>query len=275
MAYSKNNMKYLLIFYNDSSSVLFRLKNTESSELAFSKALKRHEKKLEDVKVRFELDASELPSEFYLPCVTLNKDNELIFNTFSILSLHMIGFWIPMRNSLLKKLDIEYMRADENGDAEKKKFIARRKDFLRDMPDFMGRTPLKAMNLRINFENPTDGQAVEMQKAFNLGFSKEKALKITPFYNIFDIEIQDPGSGYTQEPEITIECDSEVAFHPILKTEIENGKIKKVTVISPGCGYTSEPVIKVSAPETPNGRVAALSTTVEYKLSNFNHGLAI
>lgn len=283
--------KYILTYFNDSSSIIADFKAGESFEETFQKLLKRCGKEEGDVKAKFELDSSSLPSSFYINCLVLNEKNELAFNSSMIIDNHLDAFWIPMRNYLLGTLDVEYLRADEADNQEKKDRIIKRKKFLRDLPDFLIRTMAKSKNVKLSIDTRgedgepvgiidamgtmTLSQQIKLRKIFNEGFSTEKALKITPFYNILEIKVLRGGSGYINEPEITIECACEAAFHPILRVELADGRVKNVKVVSAGCGYVCDPIIKISEPETPGGETAILSAEVEYKLDNIKHGLPI
>lgn len=283
--------RYILFFFKDETSLITLIKPGESFDESFFNVLRKKGKAESSVKAKFELDSSNMPSEFYLPCLTLTEKNELIFNNSLIIDKHLESFWIPMRNYLLKELDIDYIRADESNDKEKKAHIVKRKEFLRDLPDFLVRTMAKSKNVRLSLDTRgeslepvrvvdamgamTLSQQINLRKIFNKECSREKALKITPFYNVLDIKVIDGGSGYINEPKITIECDYEAVAHPMLKVELVGGAVKNVKVISAGLGYVCEPTIKVSEPETPGGRTAILSTEVEYKLDNVKHGLPI
>lgn len=272
-------MRYTLIYFNDLTSTFTNINEGESFNESVSKVLKRNDKKEDDIKAKFELGPVEMPSEFYFECLTLNENKELVFNNSFILDKHLDSFWIPIRNYLLELLDLEYLKADENDDKDKKSFVIKRKAFLRDLPDFIARTIAKSIDIKFSLIDPfaylTPSQELNIIKIFNEKISKEQALKITPFYNIIDIKVLDRGSGYAGKPNISVECDSEMVFPPILEIEMENGGVKNVKVISIGCGYRSEPKINVSAPEAAEGRTARLTTEIEYKLDNVNHGLPI
>lgn len=284
-------MKYVLIYFHDLTSVLVGIKKQTDFELAVASILVKNGKTETDVKARFEVPAADIPPEFYLECLTLNDKNELIFNTSYVIDKHLDLFWTPMRDYLLRSLDVEYIRADEAENKAEKTKITKRKNFLRDLPDFLLRTMAKSKNIKLSldtraedlepvrvvdtFANLTMSQQLNLRKIFNKECPREAAFKITPFYNIFEIKVVDGGSGYTLEPQLTIECDCPTAFPPMMRTEIEGGSVKSVIVISPGCGYVCQPIVKISAPQNPGGRLAVLTTQVEYKLDNVNHGLPI
>jgi len=71
------------------------------------------------------------------------------------------------------------------------------------------------------------------------------------YYEVDRIIIEDGGSGYTDTPFITIESPSESwGIDAQASTEITNGSVSAVNIISTGRGFTSVPSITVSSPQS-------------------------
>lgn len=274
-------MKHLLIFLNNSSYFLIPLIE-KTAEQAYSDFLKAEESLESDVRVKFELDESELPNGLYYGCLDVDENNKLIYHSSDILYLHFSAYWLPTRKHLLESLDIEYSRASESDDKLKKDFIVKRKNYLRDFTDFLfkralefigvekfsvffgeGELPAKIFSAILNLEKE---KLINFKKLFRESISKEEAFQITPFYNILEVKVVDGGFGYETPPEIKLECKKGFQFAPILEVELENSSIKSVKVVSPGCGYIFHPIIKITSPTGENGRAATLSVKVENKM---------
>lgn len=269
-------MKYILIFLNNPPrQVLTHTTDRETAEAAYLSLLDWANLRELDVQAKFELDEHELPDGLYITCLEVDENNKMIYNFFSVLRCHLSAHWFPIRENLFKDLDLKYLRADEAENQSEKRSIIKRKNYLRDIPDFIFRKIIeligteKALSLLGLNELPEKASTINnlenLKKIFRESISKEELFQITPFYNIFEIEVLDGGAGYITPPEIKIKCSEGFQFAPVLEVELDSGSIKLIKVISPGCGYISYPVIKISPPTGEGGRMAALSIKIENK----------
>lgn len=70
------------------------------------------------------------------------------------------------------------------------------------------------------------------------------------FYEVNKITIENAGSGYTNQPTITIDSPGvDWGIDAQATAEIENGSISVINLVSSGRGYTTVPTITVSSPE--------------------------
>ena len=85
------------------------------------------------------------------------------------------------------------------------------------------------------------------------------------YYEVDSIEIEDGGSGYTAPPTVTISDPSAPWGIPAeATTEIINGSVTTVNIISTGRGFSGLPTINVSAPEV-GINTATLSVNIKPK----------
>ena len=145
------------------------------------------------------------------------------------------------RKVIMQKLDIEMiklMESEESCDGCRK-HITDMKKYLRDIPSLIKDYPFTNSN---------------------------QVLAFNPYDNIFDLIIENPGSGYSTAPTIEIEGPN---AHPLrkgfpLKAEavVENGSIVEVKITSVGSSYLSRPKITVSAPDQEGGEQAVITATL-------------
>lgn len=97
----------------------------------------------------------------------------------------------------------------------------------------------------------------------NLGVLRECYLEEVPqtFSGIEEIEITNPGYGYTDIPEVIIQGDGEGATASAV---VVNGSVKSIKVLKPGSGYTSAVVSIVGG----NGSAAAAKPILEGKIGS-------
>ena len=140
------------------------------------------------------------------------------------------------RNSILQKLHIEMIKLLEQEDCiDCKKNLTKVKKFLRDVPELILNQEFKRIKDIHNFN---------------------------PYDNVFNIHIEDAGSGYTSPPTIEIEPPN---GHPLKKgfqmeaqALINDGGVSEVVVTKVGSSYISRPKVTVSAPDEEDGIQAVL-----------------
>jgi hypothetical protein len=152
-------------------------------------------------------------------------------------------------------LDIAFQKALEEEDPQllikKKKSVIEKKHFLRNIPKTLDEwLELYSENKFLNFE------------------------EITPFGNIFDIEITNKGSGYRSAPHVTITPPGrEDGATAQAQASVLNGEIDIISVINHGQGYTKIPDLTISPPEDADGvaaeaKVTSISNSIEFDIGN-------
>ena len=145
------------------------------------------------------------------------------------------------RNVIMQKLDIEMIKLLERDESCEpcRKHFTKFKNYLRDLPSLME---------DYNFTSP------------------RQVMYFNPYDNVFDVYINNAGSGYTSPPTIEIEAPN---GHPLKKgfqlkaeAEVEDGSISKVTVTQIGSSYVSKPKVTVSAPDEEGGEQAELEASM-------------
>jgi hypothetical protein len=76
-------------------------------------------------------------------------------------------------------------------------------------------------------------------------------------YSIKEIQIANPGSGYTSEPRIRFE--SSEGTGATAKAYLGYGRITKIEITNPGSGYITTPRVLIEGPQADNGVAAAAS----------------
>jgi hypothetical protein len=141
------------------------------------------------------------------------------------------------RNLILNKLDVQFLISLENDCPDCTNHIKEIKQYLRDLPQlFMG-------------------------KEFT---STNEILNFNSFDNVFDIEITNPGAGYTQPPTITIDPPQKnetPGFRMEAEAEIEDGKITNIKTTQVGSSYLYAPLLEISTPDGPDGILARAVTS--------------
>lgn len=122
----------------------------------------------------------------------------------------------------------------------------------------------EAANYTINFNVPllrgTSIQRLISQPSFTLadqlGVERECYLEEIPqsFSGVESIEITDPGSGYTDIPDVTIQGDGEGAEASAI---VINGQIRSIKITKNGSGYTSA-IVTITGGGGVGGKAKAL-----------------
>ena len=146
------------------------------------------------------------------------------------------------RSMLLEQTDKDYFQAFSRDDKMALKKINENKQFLRDL---------------------TKKPLIKNSEIINL------------FFNISDLIIEDPGSGYDSPPKITIEHPNSKNAPAMLSMQIgsageraeatcsiKNGSINSITMKNWGSGYVSTPSITVESPTSKDSKVAKLSPLI-------------
>lgn len=137
------------------------------------------------------------------------------------------------RNSLLQKLDTDFIISLETPNNKQTEVIKKNKNFLREL-----------------------SCRTEMHHIHDC----EKINKFNAFYNIVDIQIIDPGYGCSEPvPCVTISPPEETEFNYGLTASAHavrgsKGELVSITMEKLGCGYISEPQITISGYEGENAK---------------------
>jgi hypothetical protein len=137
------------------------------------------------------------------------------------------------RNTLLQKLDIDFIISLETPSNKQTEVIKNNKKFLRDL-----------------------SCRTEMHHIHDC----EKIHKFNAFYNIVDIQIIDPGYGCSESvPCVTISPPEETEFNYGLTASAHairgsKGELLSITMEKLGSGYISDPEIKISGYEAENAK---------------------
>ena len=228
------NNKLIVFFEDNTNEVLFFDEHTSEREALefFRNSSPNKSRKItkhfysKDLQVPL-LDTSSLKIE----------GNQLVYDRTESLKFSKMRQVKETRNSLIKNLDIPFMKALETENQGLKRYVISLKNFLRDLPD----------NLRLD----------ELK-------TEEEIMKYNPFNNIFRICITDPGAGYTEPPTVSIEppADFFKGFEAKAVALIKDGRVIRIEVTDKGCGYTKLPKVSISAP--PSGKQAvALCVAIE------------
>jgi hypothetical protein len=222
----KNN--YLLFFYKDGSKDCFSLPSNSTEKRAFDHVLPLIKSKKYNIKKYLFIEGGDLGLDIYQRYYNLNQDNEFKFDERQFLIDKKVEEIRFKRDILLSNLDIPFMRSVEDDDSDRKEYITKLKNFLRDLPS----------NLKMD----------EIKTA-------EEVLRYNPFNNIFSVKVADGGEGYDHNVEIEIEPPNGKFYGFEAKgiAIVKDGKIQKVEIIDPGCGYSKPPKI------TPKDRSGAVS----------------
>ena len=131
-----------------------------------------------------------------------------------------------IRNTLLKELDVPFMRAVEEKSDPLQERIKYFKNFLRNITEDL----------------PFDD--IE---------SNEDLWKYNPFNNIMSISILETGSDYTEPPKISIEPpenDLFFGFGAEAVAFIKDGSVSRVEITNNGCGYLRTPYVEIEGNAT-------------------------
>lgn len=145
------------------------------------------------------------------------------------------------RNSLLQKLDTDFIISLETPNNRQTEVIKKNKNFLREL-----------------------SCRTEMQHIHDC----EKIHKFNAFYNIVDIEIIDPGYGCSEPvPYVTISAPEETDYNYGLVAAAHairgsKGELLSISMEKLGCGYISDPEIKISGYESESAKHPILKAII-------------
>ena len=274
-------MNLLVMFFEEpEEKMVLPLKEGEDSFFAVARIMSSMRMKKDNLKYSFVWESQSVLPEFYLGCLRVHND-KLIFDTSYIIEANF-SFWIPDRGKLLEELDIEFMRAIEEDDIVRKNEIVLQKKFLRDLPNFVlrkfaeqmpldpsdpGRIPYhQVTEVADCFDDLTASQQTKYRQLFNMMYSREQAIRYTPFHNILRIDVEDPGSGYQTPPSLKFEGNNDMAFPPEYECILENGGVKEVKILTAGSGYISGVKIVAAEPNELDGRRAVLTAKIFHEI---------
>ena len=139
------------------------------------------------------------------------------------------------RNLLLYSLDAEFMKSLEKDCEECTKHIVEIKNHLRNMPDLL-EEELKNHNIA---EIPT----------------------FDCFNNVYNINVVNGGSGYTEAPEIAISAPDRSVRGFQMKAEavLVDGAISEIKVTQVGSGYAKAPSVSIAKSQAGNTAIGIAS----------------
>lgn len=295
-------MQILVIFFKPEKekeappSEMHIMRAGQDVDFLFHHTLDTNGKTMDDVLHATVVDSGDkVIPEFYLPCLVYDHASDSVkWDSAKMIELNF-NYWMPQRRELLKDLDIQFMRALEKNDEQEKKIIVTNKEFLRDLPNFVltkwaetlevvksngewtgisqndsrfsqrnGKIYYqgKPIGLVDSFDAFTTSQQRFYVELFNQRYSRQDALRFTPFHNILIVDILSGGSGYMSPPTIEFQCEYAGAMPPKYQCVTENGSLTEVIIITPGCGYIEDPKLVVSKPTSPGGKQAVVSAKI-------------
>ena len=274
-------MDLLVMFFKEhEEKMMLPLKEGEDPSFVVARVMVSRGMAKDNLKYSFVLKSQSILPEFYLGCLRIHND-KLIFDTSYIVEANF-AFWIPERRKILEGLDVEFLRAIEGDNIARKNEIVLQKKFLRDLPNFVLRKFAEQMPLdssdpgRIpyhqvpgvvdSFDVLTPSQQTKYRQLFNMMYSREQALRYTPFHNVLRIDVEDPGSGYQTPPSLKFEGNNDMAFPPEYECVLENGGVKEVKILTAGSGYIGGVKITASEPNGLDGRQAILTAKIFHEV---------
>lgn len=191
-----------------------------------------------------EINAEDVEKVIYFPATLYDleeiqyhyDDEARLFNDKELAINHKIDEFRKHRASLLKNLDLEFMRALEDLEcSECRNKIVKVKHHFRLLPTFL-------QNYLKNF-------TVEEITSFNC------------FNNVYDINIINGGTGYVEVPTIEIEPPNNDTKGVQMQAtcSISDGKVSGITVTQIGSGYIKAPKVTISKPAEGNMAIALAS----------------
>ena len=218
----------LLVFFVDGS----KLATSFPLSVELDEALKESQDLFggREIKKYFYINNSKVGASTLQNYATLTEDNKIKFDQKNSLIDQYLIYIRGIRDSLLKNLDVEFIKAIEEDCEECKNHIVKIKRHLRFLPD-IAEQHMESMD------------------------SKE-VLKYNAFGNIYESLVVRGGSGYEKAPEVHIEPPMgqyEGAQAKAIAL-LDGDKVAKIEIIDHGAGYVKRPQIRISAPE--NGECA-------------------
>lgn len=274
-------MNLLVAFFKEGEEkVVVPLREDDDPQFVLGHTMLSRKMKKDNLRKSFVIESNSVLPELYLGCLRLHEE-KLVFDTSYIIEANF-DFWLAERSHMLKQMDLAFMRAIEENNTQKRSEVVLQKKFMRDLPNFVLRKFSEQLPLDVSdparipykqqpgvvdsFDVMTASQQTNYRQIFNTTYSKEQALRYTPFYNILSINIVDPGSGYRSSPTLKFECDYDMAFPPEYQCSVRDGKLTEVQILTAGCGYIGGVKITVSSPNEPNGKLAVVSSKIFHEI---------
>jgi len=274
-------MNLLVAFFKEGGEkVVIPLREDDDPQFVLARTMMTRKMKKDNLEKSFVIESNSTLPELYLGCLRLHN-GKLFFDTSYIIEANF-DFWIAERAQMLGQLDIEFMKAIEDNDNEKRETVTLQKKFMRDLPNFILRKFAEQMSLNASdpakipykqqpgvvdsFDVLTASQQTNYRQIFNSMYTKEQALRYTPFYNILSIDVIDTGSGYQSPPSLEFECDYDMAMAPEYECVLQDGGLKSVNLLTYGCGYVGGVKINASTPDKPNGKNALVSAKIFHEI---------
>jgi len=145
------------------------------------------------------------------------------------------------RNTLLQKLDVDFLISLETPNNKQTEIIKNNKNFLRDL---------------------------SFRKEIHHIHDCDKIFKFNAFYNIIDIQIIDCGYGCSEKiPTVSISSPEETeynfGFSAFANATVgSKGELISINIKKHGSGYISDPIIKISGYESENSKHPILKTII-------------
>ena len=223
---------YLLIFFKDKTRVTYSVPKASGFDDIYNYAVKNGDFSHEDVdKIKFFKNSIydiEHIQYYY-------NEEEGIFDDKSMAIDFKIDEFRKQRNQLLNSLDAEFMKSLEKDCEECTKHIVEIKNHLRDLPDLL--------------LNHLKDLYIEQITSFDC------------FNNVYNINVVNGGSGYTEAPEVLISApDRSVAgFQMKAEAVLADGCISEIKVTQIGSGYKKAPSVTIAKPDAGNVAIAIAS----------------
>ena len=222
----------LLIIFKDKTRVTYSVPDGKSPTEIYNYSAKNREFLHQNVdKIKFFKN-----SPYNIEQIQYYYDEELdIFDEKSLSIDFKIDEFRKQRNTLLYSLDAEFMKSMENDCEECTKHIVEIKNHLRNMPDLLGEE-LKKYNIA---EIPT----------------------FDCFNNVYNINVINGGSGYTEAPEVLISAPDRSVRGFQMKAEavLVDGAISEIKVTQVGSGYAKTPSVSIAKSQAGNTAIAIAS----------------
>lgn len=234
MSKNRDNHNILILVFEDGYRVTYSFPFSTNKDTAVKKVFSTGEFSQDQVRQIIWVDDTDQNLSMYSDYYDLENH-----------TIDTIGHAIAEKNKqirvsrkvIMQKLDIEMIKLLEREDSceECRKHLTKFKKYLRDLPSLISNH---------TFKNP------------------KEVVNFNPYDNVFDLFIDNPGSGYSSAPTIEIEGPN---GHPMKKgfkveaeATVEDGSVNSVTVTQIGSSYIARPKVTVSAPDQEGGVQAVI-----------------
>tara|TARA_R100000808_G_C2151087_1_gene160024 strand:- start:2788 stop:3543 length:756 start_codon:yes stop_codon:yes gene_type:complete len=219
------NNNTLIIFLNSNRKIVLSFPKDVTEEEALEQFNATHEAEKNDVKKYFYVKDDTVSVDVYQRHYELTEDMKLSMDIRKAFIETKISEIRKKRDVLISNLDIPFWKALESRDENLQDYIAKLKDFLRNVPN----------TLRFN----------DIKENSDIA-------KYDPFGNIFEIALLDGGNGYKTPPSVKIDPPNTTGvfgFETKAVASIKDSKVVGITVIEYGCGYNFVPKVFIDPPE--------------------------